>query len=346
MIIQLLPAAGHGVRLELQSDGTAAADDCAARLAADFAAWPGNEAPSEELPRAVLALSARPFASGDKRLPARLFRTRMCEARGTGPERLVRYDDASAAVLDASDPFALSVGIQAADAELLYEIAYNATLSVVGELFDAQGLHRVHALGFRAHGRNALCVFDEGGGKSTLAMALRRERAGQATFFSDETPLLTRKGMAPHPNRLALAAAAVKPFGAELAGQGRPFPRRLFPEKLLYPWAAGEIASPGPVDAIFVDGGRDFDEAAFEECGRERALAALTRSMVVGLGVAQMAEYLLRFDPPHLLRLARIAASRAATAFSIARSSRAFVFRRTPNPAANAAALLDFLSTF
>jgi hypothetical protein len=137
---------------------------------------------------------------------------------------LVRSENASFAQLISSDE------------DLSQELGYLFLQSEVGRFLDAQGLHRVHALGLALpDGRSALVHLPSGGGKSTLAVeALKKEGI---RLLSDDTPLLDRFGnVHPFPLRLSFRKDAKIPDAWR--EKATVFARRKHGDKLLVPTSA------------------------------------------------------------------------------------------------------------
>ncbi len=249
-----------------------------------------------------------------------------------GGERLIRYDDGAAARFD----FAAGEGdIHAGSPERLHELAYLAVLSRAGEALDRRGLHRVHALGFR-HGDGAgLLLLPSGGGKSVLALELLRR--GVMGFFSDDTPLLS-----PGPALRAFPLRWSFRPDADLsdvpAERIRPFARREHGPKRLVDLGhfRHRVAREAPLRWIVL-GRPGGARAAWRPASSAAILAALSRDLVVGAGVAQMREYMLR--PRAAPALAAIAWARARAALSAASGARAFELALGPDPASAADAL-------
>lgn len=238
----------------------------------------------------------------------RAFATRMCTVHGVwGRTRRCDYGNGIQLFADnsrlsrryvLSDPRCVSLGSEA------YEVAFTTLLSVIGEQLDRRGFHRVHALGFERDGDAWLVVLPSGGGKSSLCAKLLKEP--QIKIFSDEMPLLRNGVVYPFPIRMAL-----KPRDAEtlMAGvRGRIFKRRLFQEKVLFTFTRERIAQPTPVRKLLVE--RDGDSPWVKKTG------VLISTMVIGLGLAQMAEHMLRLHS--ILGLCGIAASRLLEARRVA----------------------------
>jgi hypothetical protein len=216
----------------------------------------------------------------------RVFATRMCAVFGLwGRKRRCDYgneiqlfaeNSSTSRRLILLDPRWVALGAEA------YEIAFTTLLSVIGEQLDRRGFHRVHALGFERNGEAWLVVLPSGRGKSSLCAKLLNEP--QIKIYSDEMPLIRDGVVYPFPIRMAL-----KPSDAEALmpeSRGRVFKRRLFQEKVLFAFARDRIAEPAPVRKLLVK--RDEDSAWLKKIG------VFTMAMVVGLGLAQMAEHMLR----------------------------------------------------
>src|SRR5262249_10881386 len=123
-------------------------------------------------------------------------------------------------------------------AEGIRETAWEAILSALGEALDRRGVHRVHALGVECGGYAGLVVLPSGGGKSTLACLLSLTQ-GPVRILSEETPLLRNGWVYPFPLRLGLTPETALRFHPDT---GRPFPRRRFPAKLIFPIQSARVA--------------------------------------------------------------------------------------------------------
>lgn len=242
------------------------------------------------------------------------WRWRGFATRPDGDARLILWDDGSWARCDYR---AKEVIIHARDGERRRELAYLAVLSRAGEALDRRGLHRVHALGVASAGGAALVLLPTGGGKSTLALELLRR--GSMRVLSDESPLVDRDALV-HPFPLRLALRPDVDTSGLAAGDLRPFRRLGYGTKTLVEPSALRAARGGATPARWLFVGAASEGAPqVEPLSAAGALAALAGPLVVGLGLAQMAEYMARAD----LALPAIAASRARAAWALARTTRA-----------------------
>jgi hypothetical protein len=301
---------------------TAESGEALDELRRDFAAFAATEG---RAPRVSLELCARPCPAPPG---ASAWSWRGFGVRSTSGARLIRYDDGAWARYD----YGARAGVvHASDGERLRELAYLAVLSRAGEELDRRGLHRVHALGVTSPSGAGLVLLPSGGGKSTLALELLRRRS--LALLSDECPLVAADGFVrPFPLRLALRS------GADVSGLPpgslRRFRRRGCEEKSLLDASALGAApgAPAPLRWLLL-GSPSQGAPRLEPLSRAGAFAALAQSLVVGVGLPQMAEYMARAD----LALGAIAASRLRAACVLAGRARLARFRLgSLGPAASA----------
>jgi hypothetical protein len=331
----------EGVTVRVRARG-AEAIRALGRLAEDFERF--GEIPTGARGIIEMDLSS-PRAGALPRGPT-LFRAASCRIFGLGPRRDCEYSDGTVLLSKRlarggrarqSERFEI-LGDAAAG---IHEAAWEAILSALGEALDRAGIHRVHALGLEGRGKGGLLLLPSGGGKSTLAALLVRERLPGLRILSEETPLVSRRGLLPFPVRLALApelARSVFPGAA-----GRIFPRRRFPAaKELFPLEASMIGKPARPAFLIVGGLKRAPRAAITPVPRRAALFELLVSLVIGYGVAQMKEHLLRLD--NLPSLVRIAFSRLAAAVRLAATVPAYRLVASPYPEETLSVLKQFLA--
>jgi len=270
----------------------------------------------------------------------RLWRNRKWAAY-TAPSgsRVVRYPEGALCEFDYRARRGL---VRAGDRGLARELAYLLILSRLGEQLDLLGLHRLHAMAAEFGGSAFAAVAPPGGGKTTLLLALAREPG--FTPLANDTPLVDGAGrLCPFPLRVALGADS--PFLKDIPpGNLRPFTRRHYPPKYLLP-AAPLPGAPGPAvcSELFLLR-RTPGSPAILPASRAGAALELLRSLVLGSGVPQIAEFFLRPEPADLRAKAGIALARAKAARALLKGCGVFEFRLSPEPAQNARALRAFLS--
>jgi hypothetical protein len=302
-------------------------------LGRDFAAFerPEGASPREEL---ELIRAAPPPGLDAGWL---LWSGRGHSIRSCGPERRVFYRDGAVVSFD----FAARRGrVWCSDPARLRELGYLVVLSRAGEALDAKGLHRAHALGFEWGGAAGLVFLPSGGGKSELALALLSETT--AGLLSDDTPLVDVEATArAFPLRMGFLPSA------DLSGVPepwvRPFARRDYAPKRVvdYDFFRARVRDGLPVRWLFV-GKKGTGEPRIVPAGAAAAAFALGAGLVVGHGVAQMAEYRLRASDA--AGLARAALSRARAAAALLRRASRWEFTLGRDPRAAARALDAFLS--
>ncbi|MBI5630187.1 MAG: hypothetical protein HY921_04810 [Elusimicrobia bacterium] len=228
--------------------------------------------------------------------------------------------------------------------ERLHELAYLAALSRVGEELDRRGLHRIHALGFEHRGLGGLLLLPSGGGKSTMALEmLEREGFG---ILSDDTPLVDCAGrLRAFPLRLGFQPSA--DLSGLPARHVRQLTRRRYGVKKLVDltYFRDKVRSDLPLSWLLI-GRRGAAAPLLRPASWPMAIRALAVHLVLGHGVAQMAEYMLRPSPYGLSNLTGIALSRLKTARRILGQVRSYEFQLGNNPRRNLEALGEFLNNY
>jgi hypothetical protein len=241
-----------------------------------------------------------------------------------------------------------SFDIHAPASARLHELGYVALLSSVGEELDRRGYHRVHALGVEAGSRAGILVLPTGGGKSSIAALICEGRldephagpGGAIRLYSDESPLIRGGTIHPFAVRIALIPEVARRLG--IRDSDRLFERKVFRAKQVHPVPRERIAAPARASFVLIGRPSPDGTPRLLDARRATVLARLFKEMVVGVGLAQMAEHMIRI--PGVFGLARIAFSRLRTALGLAFSSRELrIFEVGPDPVANAEALARFL---
>lgn len=277
-------------------------------------------------------------------LPAGMatFRTGEFTVYDSRRVRFVHYHDDAWATYD----YAGKNGrIYCHDPERLHELAYLALLSRVGEELDRRRLHRIHALGFELDGKAGLILLPTGGGKSLLALELLR--SSRMGIVSDDTPLVS--------HRARLLAFPIRwGFQSQADTAGIPchlirtFRRKRYGLKWLVDleFFRHRVRTDLPVRWLLI-GRRELGRGPkIKPVARAKVLWWLIIYMVIGKGVAQMAEYMLRPTPAGIWRLLQIAFSRSLSALKLAGTTSPHSFLLGPDPGANAQALAAFLKDF
>ncbi len=290
-------------------------------------------------PAFSIRLDACPVPPG--RVPARraAFRGDGYSAYDRGGVRTVDYQGRALAVLDFRTE---SAELFSPDRELLRELGYLLIASRAGFLMDLRGLHRVHALGLAHRGRGALVLLPSGGGKTALFLDLFK--TGKTRLLSEDTPLVSRDGML-HPFPLRLGLTPQENVSEIPKNLIRTMVRRRHGRKLLVDLPYFKSVVSGPVVCGLVVVGRRGAGASpsVRRLWRPGASGALLSSLVVGWGVPQLTEFMLRTDAVGLGALVKIAASRAVAMGALLRRSRTARCTLGTDRSANADALLELM---
>jgi len=232
--------------------------------------------------------------------------------------------------------------IYGTDFDLVHEIAYLFMLSTVGEYFDSRGIHRIHALGVSYHQQGILLLLPSGGGKSTMALRLLCQP--DFLLLSEDTPLIDRRGyMRPFPLRLGVRPEQ----NTEIPSQYLRTMRRMeFDPKTLidleyFRDRIGQAVRP----AWVLVGQRNLGEVAeIIPLTRHRALQALVKDMVVGLGIYQGIEFLLERGIWELLGKGGVISSRFYNSLRLLSNVSTYRFILGRNTEKNCQTLLEFLA--
>lgn len=304
--------------------------DLAAAVAADFGAFPSGGGGTPVRIEARLEPVDRPRA---------LLRCRRCSVLPSRPGlRRVWYPEGALCEYDYA---ARSGLLRAGSLALLKELSYLLILARAGEELDRRGLHRLHAGALGFAGRAHLFCGAQGTGKTTLLLELLKDR--EFSLLSDDTPLIARDGtVLPFAVRLGLGLDS--PHLAEFGGL-REFERRHYaPKRLLDISPAGiRVSPPLPPGGAFLL--RRAAAPRIRPAGRAAAAGELLRSLALGCGTPQLAEYFLRPHPADAASKAGILFSRLRAARALLARSRFYIFEVGPDRACNAAAFKAFLSS-
>ncbi len=327
----------HGISVAVHSNDA----DWLARFRKDFAFFPCEEK-TPEVSLALLMQKPR-FDRLPDEPASQVFPE--CVVYGKNKERFIDYH--GQALLQESEDSAV---LETEDGNLAHELAFLYVLSKVGTKLDKQGIHRVHALGFVKNGEAALVLIPSGGGKSTLATSLLEaaEKEG-IKLLSDDSPLIDRKGRAlPFPLRLAYRGDSLLP--EEWEKEVETLKRRKYGEKKLVPISAlAESVRPKETDRfpvrtiVLAERHGSRRKPKLVRANKREVLATLNRDLVVGLGLPQIAELVLRKGILSLVALAPTAASRFFVANRLALGARGFRLKMSSDASANAAAILEAL---
>jgi hypothetical protein len=226
------------------------------------------------------------------------------------------------------------------DRELLREIVYLFLLSTVGQHLDQRRLHRVHALGVSYRGRGILLLLPSGGGKSTMALQLLKHPG--VSLLGEDTPLIDHHGrILPFPLRPGVRHGQQTGIPPQFL---RTVQRMEFDPKTLidiefFRDRIGQAVEPG---AILVGERNLGDVSEITPLARRRALRALLKYAVVGLGVYQGMEFLLERGLGEMLGKGGVVASRLYNSLRLLSRAPSYRFVLGRDTTRNFETLLDF----
>ncbi|MBX9766759.1 MAG: hypothetical protein K2X47_05760 [Bdellovibrionales bacterium] len=234
--------------------------------------------------RSKVILNLRVGSSDRKPSGYLLFRTRVAEVRARlGVREILHFGSVS--VIAKERGGVRHIVATAPSAESLFESAWATLLSILGEDGDREGFHRVHALGVQVRGAGAVLFAKGGVGKSTFCQMVLQRTA--LKIYGDEVPLLNHHG------KIFVQALpmALAPGPGESKEDSR-FLKAFFGQKNLTPLPQTRSAQTANVERLIWM--RSSKVASLTRVPRWKIAAPLFRHLVIGEGVPQMAEFVLR----------------------------------------------------
>lgn len=325
----------YGFRVRVESDS----DEALRRVGEDFRYFRGDFGPGEGTFLVIELQEGKPDYGHLPALTASIYTPRnICFTEGD-----ITYIDYFGRALAVYDRARNHVRVTSDNLSLLQEIAYLTILSRVGTALDRKGLHRLHALAVGYEGRAALFLMPSGCGKSTLGLGLMQAGA-DLDLVSDDSPLITRSGrVLPFPLRIGVLGAP--PPGV---------PERFVQYMERMEFAPKYLVSMGAFEGDLA-GGELHPELVFlaervlgTGCTIRRAgflsgYAACIRHMIVGVGIYQGLEFLLRTSIFDLVKSVPALMSRAISSAGLLRRARVYSLHLGRDPGLNLRTILEFL---
>ena len=226
----------------------------------------------------------------------------------------------------------------------VYELAFLAIHSLLGQELDRDGLVRLHAVAVSLNQTNLVVMLPSKGGKSTLLQNLIDNP--EIKIISDDMPLCDFKGrIFPFPSKMSLGEVPASGPLAKLEWQE--FKRHHYPTK----WTASlsqmkERLNQHPENNqnILVAGFRlSSGQSILSEVPKWKMLKPVMEHMIMGIGLPQIIEMFLRFNFTDLIKLPYHAAIRAVCAYQLVRKAKCYYFYMGPDKTYNAQLLLDLV---
>jgi hypothetical protein len=324
----------YGLRFSVGGDWPEVVEDV--RL--DFA-WFERPAATEDPRLRINVTRGAPELDGIGNLRASFVTTRNAVFQD-GDRTIVDFFGRAIAVFDRRRN---RLEVQGDEHHLVHEAVYLFLLSQIGEHLDRASLMRLHGLGLTGSDGAVVVMLPSGGGKTRLALRALKEPG--VRILSEDTPVLDRRGIV-HPFPLRVG---VNPTDADFlpAGEVRQIERMEFPPKLLLSieaFAAQIETQPQPLSHLVAGERWLGSEAVLEPVPRHALVGPLFREGIVGVGVAQMIEYVLRRGPSDFLKQGGVATRRAVCCGAALARARCWRLRLGRDPERNWAAVARLLS--
>jgi hypothetical protein len=253
-----------------------------------------------------------------------------------------RYIDYHGRALAIQEEETGNLRLYSRDPDLLYEATYLYLLSQIGQHLDRRGLHRIHALGVAVKNRAVLVLLPMGGGKSTLGLHLMKHPEVQ--ILSDDSPFIDRRGrLLAFPLRLGLLPGSEH----SIAPEHRRLIRRMeFEPKYVvnYSYFQDRIATSAEPGLVLIGSRMLVPGCRVEEVGRLAGLRACIANCVLGVGLYQGLEFILRSSGWELLKKSGQAMSRLLNCNQLLRRSRVCRVHLGRDHELNARTVLDYAS--
>lgn len=326
----------YGATVSVESDD----EELRRRVADDFAFFASEAQPRGREHLSIRASLRRPDYDALPPLTATVYTPRnTCYSEGD-----VTYIDYFGRALALYDRKLRSIEVSCDEVDLLHEIVYLTILSRVSESLDRHGLHRIHAFGLEAGGEAALFLMPSGGGKTTLTLGFLR-LGDPYRLISEDSPFVDRTGrILPFPLRIGVLGKEPPPFPPEHVTRIR---RMEFEPKYLVALAAfGDcLAREACAPRFLFVGKRSLGQGCtIRPVGKWTGYKALLQGMIVGVGLYQGVEFLLRTSILDLLGLAGLGLSRTRAARALLRRSEVHVVELGRDAEANVEALRSFFA--
>jgi hypothetical protein len=241
------------------------------------------------------------------------------------------------------DDFRREYRLYGREKNFLLEVFYLLILSLFGQFCDRNGMLRIHALAFSYQNKAILLTMPQGGGKSTMTLAMLQEE--RVRYISDDEPVFSRSGhILPFPRPLGISdKGVIKSFPKEYVYQidRMEFGIKYFIENDY--WKGGLETK--PLNDIFLLSGRRIlsGTPSIEKCSRKEVLSTLIRDAVIGIGLYQGLEFIINRSTWEVLSKMTTFFKRFFLALKLVRVSKTYRFTLTNNIAENVYVLKEFV---
>ena len=211
------------------------------------------------------------------------------------------------------------------DSDIAHEAAYQSILSLTGQYLDSKSYHRIHGIGFDVNGRAAIIMLDSGSGKTELAFKFLSSPQPYK-LISEDTPLITRKcTVLPFPLRIGVVnPELVSDIPDEMRTS---FSRIEFGPKYLVDvtYFKDKLSIESSSMWILVMGRRStLSEPKIYPVSKFAIFGNVFKNYIMGLGVYQGLEFMLRSTPFDLCKKIGVVFSRFINSLILILRSKTF----------------------
>lgn len=235
--------------------------------------------------------------------------------------------------------------IYSLDRNLLCESFYLLMLSLLGQYCDSNGLLRVHALAVSRNDTAVVMMIPQGGGKSTMAFRLLEE--SPVKLISDDDPIVARNGdILPFPRALGLLDGSRiehVPRQHVYSVDRMEFGLKYFVDCEY--WKGKIQEAPLRKTILFTTRRVLNGTPGITRASKRRALAALMRDAVFGIGLYQGIEFMFNRSTWEVAAKATILFRRFVRALRFVRASQTYELTLSDDVAKNCQVVQEFLET-
>ncbi len=216
---------------------------------------------------------------------------------------------------------------------MIHEVLYLLILSRIGKSLDLKGFHRIHAFGVKINHLAILGIGNSKVGKSTLLCSLLQD--SDIEFFSDDTPLIDRKGrIHAFPLRIGLSESVSMTESDSIYT----ITRKKYGKKKLLPITAikNKISQDYQSSVLVFLHRSTLTGPSIYKISKFSALKKLLAPMIVGVGTPIIFEYFWVHTYADLFTKTFIALSRTFSAIALSLKSQSYNFYLSDDIQSNA----------
>lgn len=258
-----------------------------------------------------------------------------------GTRQYVDYFGEALTIWDSADK---KIDIYSLNETRLFELAFLAVHSMLGQELDRDGMCRLHAVAISINNVNAIVMLPSKGGKSTLLKNFLDNP--EVKIISDDMPLCDHQGrIHSFPSKMSLNE---RPETGPLASLNwQEFIRHHYPPKFTASLSQmKDRLNPHPennLNLLVVGYRLSSGQSILSEVPKWKMIMPMMEHMIMGFGLPQILEMFLNFNLTDFIKLPYHAAIRSFCAFNLVRKAKCYYFYMGPDKSYNAQLLLDLV---